>query len=112
MSKIDKTIHKIQKSTEKAGSSGKQEGLETSGEIRQVKFPGDPNCPICGGIGYLRRDLPIDHPDFGKMVPCSCRSEEITQSARTRLFRMSSLEALKNLRFDNFEKRGHVGLGK
>ena len=25
---------------------------------------------------------------------------------------MSSLEALKNLRFDNFEKRGHVGLGK
>lgn len=46
------------------------------------------------------------------MVPCSCRSEEITQSARTRLFRMSSLEALKNLRFDNFEKRGHVGLGK
>jgi len=46
------------------------------------------------------------------MIPCSCRSEEITQSARTRLFRMSSLEALKNLRFDNFEKRGHVGLGK
>jgi DNA replication protein DnaC len=112
MSKIDKTIHKIQKATEKAGSSGKQDGLENSSEIRQVKFPGDPNCPICGGIGYLRRDLPIDHPDFGKMVPCSCRSEEITQSARTRLFRMSSLEALKNLRFDNFEKRGHVGLGK
>jgi len=75
-------------------------------------MPGNPDCPICGGIGYLRRDLPIDHPDFGKIVPCSCRSEEITQSARSRLFRMSSLEALKNLRFDNFEKRGRVGLGQ
>ncbi len=75
-------------------------------------MPGDPNCPICGGIGYLRRDLPIDHPDFGKIVPCSCRSKEITQSARARLFRMSSLDALKNLRFENFEKRGRVGLGQ
>ncbi len=75
-------------------------------------MPGDPNCPICGGIGYIRRDLPITHPDFGKIVPCSCRSEEITRSARTRLFKMSSLDALKNLRFDNFEKRGRVGLGQ
>ncbi len=75
-------------------------------------MPGDPNCPICGGIGYLRYDVPIDHPDFGKIVPCSCRAEEITQSARSRLFRMSSLDALKELCFDNFEKRGRVGLGK
>jgi len=80
--------------------------------IRQVKLPGDPNCPICGGIGYLRRDVPIDHPDFGKIVPCSCRSQEITESARNRLFRMSSLDALRNLRFENFVKRGRVGLGK
>ncbi len=80
--------------------------------IRQARMPGDPNCPICGGIGYLRRELPINHPDFGKIIPCSCRSEAITQSARSRLFRMSSLEALNELRFENFEKRGRVGLGQ
>jgi len=80
--------------------------------IRQARMPGDPDCPICGGIGYLRRELPINHPDFGKIVPCSCRSEAITQSARSRLFRMSSLEALNELRFENFEKRGRVGLGQ
>jgi hypothetical protein len=66
MSKIDKTIHKIQKATEKAGSSANQDGLETSGEIRQVKFPGDPNCPICDGIGYLRRDCPSITRTLGK----------------------------------------------
>jgi DNA replication protein DnaC len=110
MSKIDETIRKIRTATEKAGLEKNKNG-EAEGPIRQAKMPGDPNCPICGGIGYLRRDLPIDHPDFGKIVPCSCRSEEITQSARQRLFKMSSLDALKELRFDNFEKRGRVGLG-
>jgi DNA replication protein DnaC len=111
MSKIDETIRKIQNDIEKAGSS-EGDSQESTDEIRQVKMPGKPDCPICGGIGYLRRDLPIEHPDFGKMVPCSCRAEEITQSAKARLFRMSSLEALNNLRFDNFEKRGHVGLAQ
>ena len=110
MSKIDETIRKIREATAKAGSE-EIEGQENENQIRQARMPGDPNCPICGGIGFLRRDLPITHPDFGKIVPCSCRSEEITQTARARLFRMSSLDALKNLRFDNFEKRGHMGLG-
>jgi DNA replication protein DnaC len=111
MSKIEETIRKIRTATAKAGSDANNHP-ETDETIRQVKMPGDPNCPICGGIGYLRRDLPINHPDFGKMVPCSCRAEEITKSARARLFRMSSLDALKNLRFDSFEKRGRVGLGQ
>lgn len=83
-----------------------------NGPVRQAKMPGDPNCPICGGIGWLRQDLPIDHPDFGKIVPCQCRSEEITQSARERLFRMSSLDSLKDLTFENFEKRGRLRLGQ
>jgi len=111
MSKIDETIRKIREATEKAGSD-MTEHQKNEEPIRQARMPGDPDCPICGGIGYLRRELPINHPDFGKIVPCSCRSEAITQSARSRLFRMSSLEALNELRFDNFEKRGRVGLGQ
>ena len=96
MSKIDETVHKIRKTTGIAGSDVTEN--EKDGPIRQVQMPGDPNCPICHGIGWLRRDLPIDHPDFGKIVPCSCRAEEVTQSARSRLYRMSSLDALKDLR--------------
>lgn len=30
----------------------------------------DPDCPICGGNGFCRRELPIDHPEFGKAIPC------------------------------------------
>ncbi|MCB2209473.1 ATP-binding protein [bacterium] len=111
MSNIDETIRKMRKATGKDGSE-MTDPENKSGPVRQAKTPGDPNCPICGGIGWLRQDLPIDHPDFGKIVPCQCRSEEITQSARERLFRMSSLDALKDLTFENFDKRGRVGLGQ
>ena len=33
-------------------------------------------CSICGGAGFLRRDVPVNHPDFGRAVPCSCKKQE------------------------------------
>lgn len=29
-----------------------------------------PDCPDCGGVGYLRYDVPFGHPLFGKLAPC------------------------------------------
>ena len=29
-----------------------------------------PSCPECGGIGYLRLDVPVGHPKFGKLERC------------------------------------------
>lgn len=29
-----------------------------------------PDCPICGGIGYVRFDLPVHDPNFGKIQRC------------------------------------------
>jgi DNA replication protein DnaC len=34
-------------------------------------------CPICGGLGYVRENVPIGHPDFGKMFPCRCKMAEL-----------------------------------
>ena len=34
-------------------------------------------CPLCGGLGYVARDLPTTHPDFGRLFPCSCKLAEI-----------------------------------
>lgn len=33
---------------------------------------GDPACPECKGVGYLRIDLPVGHPMFGKLFECDC----------------------------------------
>lgn len=78
---------------------------------RSSTFRGDPNCPICGGIGFVRRDLPIDHPDFGRVEICGCRAGEVAQSAYQRVYRLSNLQAFKQMTFDTFKIQGRIGLG-
>ena len=73
---------------------------------------GLPDCPKCLGLGYVRADLPVDHPDFGKLQVCSCRSDELSQLTRSKLYAFSQLEELRDLTFDNFKPRGHIGLGE
>jgi len=75
-------------------------------------LPGDPNCPICHGVGYLRRDVPVGHPDFGRALICSCRQAEVSQAIRSRLYRLSNLDQLKDLTFEKFNSRGRVGVGE
>ncbi len=72
---------------------------------------GDPNCPICAGIGFVRRDLPVGHPEFGKLQVCTCRESEVRRMERQRLYRLSNLEAFQNLTFENFKVQGRLGLG-
>ncbi len=73
-------------------------------------FSGDPDCPLCKGVGYLRMEVPLDHPDFGKIHICSCRQEQVSQQVRQRLYELSQLDELGNLKFENFEPRGRMGL--
>ena len=71
---------------------------------------GDPNCPHCHGIGYLRTDLPVGHPDFGKLEICVCRRAKITGAVRQRLYALSHLDELQRLTFETFSPRGRQGL--
>ncbi|HMM99148.1 MAG TPA: hypothetical protein PKC99_09080, partial [Anaerolineales bacterium] len=68
---------------------------------------GDPNCPHCGGAGYVRYDVPIGDPRFGRLEACVCRAADIAEGARTRLFELSRLDRLSHLTFENFEARGN-----
>ena len=74
-------------------------------------YAGDPTCEICSGVGYLRRDLPVGHPEFGQIQICTCRAGQLKQQARDDLYKLSYLEELSHLTFDNFEPRGQIGLG-
>jgi len=42
-------------------------------------------CPVCDGLEWLRRDLALGHPEFGRLVPCSCQGPE-----RANLTRMAA----------------------
>ena len=34
--------------------------------------PGRPDCRVCQGTGYVRLELPVGHPNFGKVFLCDC----------------------------------------
>lgn len=64
--------------------------------------PGDPDCPRCGGLGYVRVDVPVWDPDFGRLIPCECREAKLEQK---RLRRLESVSGLgPHLRHKTFEE--------
>ncbi len=87
--------------------------MPTSSNTDPTNFlPGDPECPHCQGIGYLRKDVPVGHPDFGRLDVCSCRRATVQAHIRERLFRFCPLQELEHLTFENFNPRGRVGYGE
>ncbi len=83
--------------------------MPTTSNIKTEVHPTDV-CPFCGGVGYLRRDLPVGHPDFGKLVPCICKQNETNLAAKEKLYRMSNLEVFKEMTFSSFSVQGRLGL--
>lgn len=104
--KIEETLKKLEESTSKDGSTTETSSQRTSSHL------GDPECPHCHGVGYLRRDLPVDHPDFGKLEICSCRQSAIHKKIKDRLYQFSNLDELEHLTFESFNPRGRMGLGE
>ena len=68
-------------------------------------------CPICGGVGWIRKDVPIDHPEFGKMQVCDCKQIEVARHTYERLFQLSNLQAFQKMTLQNFRTEGRMGLG-
>ncbi len=61
------------------------------------------NCPVCDGLGWVSRELPLDHPDFGKLTPCVCRAEELKSERFRRLQRYGQLEPFAHVTFESLE---------
>jgi DNA replication protein DnaC len=68
--------------------------------------PEEAVCPICGGAGFVRRDVPLGHPDFGKAFPCRCAVHEREGERLARLQRYSNLGPLTRLTFANLSSQG------
>ena len=66
----------------------------------------EPACLLCGDAGFVRMDLPVGHPDFGRPFPCRCSLAEGGRQRRERLQRYSNLGGLIGLTFDTLIARG------
>ena len=52
------------------------------------------------------RDVPIGHPDFERLIPCTCRSEELARQSQADLHRMSNIGQLSRMTFESFIPEG------
>lgn len=64
-------------------------------------------CPLCGGLGYVREDVPVDHPNFGKLFPCRCKLAEIESQRMAQMRAVSNLDHLAHMTFDAFVPDGY-----
>ena len=87
-----------------------QTSSNTEPDFERESLLGDPDCPYCEGLGYLRNDVPLGHPEFGKVEICTCRNKQVARQVGQRLFALSNLDELRHLTFENFKSRGRVGL--
>jgi DNA replication protein DnaC len=63
-------------------------------------------CPRCYGAGFVRRELPLGHPEFGQAVACRCVEQESREGRLARLQRYSNLGPLTRLTFGSLIRRG------
>lgn len=102
MEHIGDQLKKIGSSTAKA---------ETAPAGRTSNRPGDPNCPICGGVGFIRQDVPVGDPNFGRIQVCACRQTDMLRSVQEQLYRLSNLESFSHMTFETFKTHGRLGIG-
>lgn len=62
-------------------------------------------CPICQGAGYLRAEVPVGHPLFGRLQPCECLSALEVERHLEELQRFSNIEPFRDKSFGNFDTK-------
>ncbi len=76
-----------------------------NGPTAELNPSADSVCPICHGAGWLRQDVPVGHPLFGRLVPCECLETERARIRFAEMRRLSALDAFSDKTFENFDGR-------
>ena len=67
------------------------------------RAPEAPVCPKCQGAGWLRLDVPLGHPGFGRLFRCECQQRNEDRARMTEMRRLSQLDGLGEKSFAAFE---------
>jgi DNA replication protein DnaC len=83
-------------------ASAENETFQNNGDVSSPPGQQEWLCPICGGTGYLRQDVPVNHPDFGKLVKCRCRLRDEEAKRLQNLRNISNMKTMTRFTFDKF----------
>lgn len=95
--------------------TGEMEVLPRSPETRTpkpVRLVDDQLCPMCKNDGWMRPDVPLGHPNFGKIVKCQCRIVSEVRRAHSRTYSWlgadaDTVRAMEAMTFLSFDPRGN-----
>ncbi len=71
---------------------------------------GQPDCPHCHGLGYVRDERPLGDPDFGRVYPCTCRLAELDRVKSPYETALLGLVPPPDKTFETFLPAGQRGL--
>ena len=60
-------------------------------------------CPRCHDAGWLRVEVSVGHPSFGRMIRCDCLIEKETKQRGRENRRLSQLDGLEDRSFESFD---------
>jgi DNA replication protein DnaC len=89
------------------GRNISQENLPPSSTTPQTRN-GEPcaicgQATICGGLGLISYEVPVDDPRFGKLYRCPNNPVESDLEHQARMRRISNLAAYADKQFTNFD---------
>jgi DNA replication protein DnaC len=61
---------------------------------------------LCGGLGWISVDVPVGHPQFGRLLPCPHRQAETAGVVSQKLW--DALGPLRHMTLENFTPEGHA----
>lgn len=61
-------------------------------------------CPKCRGAGFVRLDVPVGHPQFGRIVPCECKEREREADRYMEHRTLSNLDHYVGVTFETFDR--------
>jgi DNA replication protein DnaC len=99
LASLQEIVREFRARLEARRGDAREADAEREGVVAQ---PAKAVCPICGGAGYLRQELPPGDPFFGQPVPCKCKERELEERRWQELKRFSSLEPFADKTFETF----------
>ena len=95
----------LKRLTPRGTSPNMQSGVEPPSGSRD---PSPAACSICGGAGWVRRQVPVGHSDFGEVFSCRCHAQKEDLSRHIRLKKFSGLPSnlLESMSLASFEVAG------
>ncbi|MCC6704401.1 MAG: ATP-binding protein [Thermomicrobiales bacterium] len=61
-------------------------------------------CPICQDTGFYILEVPVGHPQFGRLQKCNCRKVQDEARKAGDLRSLSNLNLMAHLTFENFDE--------